>query len=227
MTIKANCREQLTAGDFHFLASVLSSPSGRPASLESLLLDPAARDAALESDRVFQAVMESTEPLPVSARLYFYVLTRHLLAEFDREISDYVASMLAAFLDIRRMRALPGRPETQVDYVADMLSAQASSSGDDDFHVRVHVGNWSLFVAGIFPAHLQYRATVHGAPDISFYEKVGSANYRAASDHRLARRHALAGVYRTMADRFSEVRRDLNRMSDRLLCIEPAGSVLS
>ncbi len=227
MTIKANCREQLTAEDFRFLATVLSPASGDSSSLTRLLVDPAARDAALESDRVLQVVLESTEPLPVSAPFYFCVLTRHLLKEFDREITDYIAGMLAAFLDIRRLRTVPNRPELQADYVVDMLTALGSASADDEFHIRVHVGNYSLFVSGIFPGHLRHRATVHGAPDISYYEKVGSTNYRVASDHRLARRHALTDVYRTIADRFSEVRCDLNRLSDRLLCIEPSWSVHS
>ena len=67
----------------------------------------------------------------------------------------------------------------------------------------------------------------HGAPDLPFYEEVGSASYRFASDHHLARRNALDDVYRTIANNFSEVRRDLNRLSDQLLCVEPPWSVQS
>ena len=86
--------------------------------------------------------------------------------------------------------------------------------------IRVQVGNYSLFMSGIFPQHIAHRSTHHAAPPISFYEEVGSQNYRRASDHRLARRGGLAQTYRTIAERFSEVRVGLNQMSDRLLCLE-------
>jgi hypothetical protein len=224
LTIKANCREQLTEGDFRFLATVLSSHSDASSSLADLLVDPAARDTALESDRVFRALIDSPQPVCVSPQLYFYVLTRHLLSEFDRDITDYVASVLCSFLNVQRFRALPNGPELDGQYVVDALAALAVAPPHDKFHIRVHVGNYTLFVTGIFPAHLRHRAAFHGAPDLPFYEEVGRASYRFASDHQLARHHALNDVYRTIADHFPKVRRDLNRLSDELLCVEPPWS---
>ena len=223
-SITANCRDQLTAEDFRAIGVTLAKDPQKMASLTALLTDPAARDAALESEQLFRALLESPECMAVSPRLYFYVLTRRLLSEFDREIADYIASLLTAFLDVRRLRSLPHLPGQYSDYVADMLAALTTASSEIEFYVRVHVGNYSLFMSGIFPEHLRHRASVRGAPDISFYEEVGSTNYRLASGHRLAHRHALADVYRTIADRFSEVRRDLNRLSDELLCLEPVWS---
>jgi len=225
LTIKANCRDQLTEGDFHFLATILSSNSGASSSsLTDLLVDPVARDTALENDRVLRALIDSPQPISVSPQLYFYVLTRHLLSEFDRDISDYVASVLCSFLDVRRLRALPNRPELDGQYVVDALAALAVAPPLDEFHIRVHVGNYTLFVTGIFPGHLRHRAAYHGAPDLPFYEEVGRASYRFASDHQLARHHALNDVYRTISDHFPKVRRDLNRLSDQLLCVEPPWS---
>jgi hypothetical protein len=226
LTIKANCREQLTEADFRFLASVLTSNADAPSSsLTDLLVDPGARDAALENDRVFRALIDSPQPISVSPQLYFYVLTRHLLSEFDREIADYVASVLCSFLDVQRLRALPNRPELDGHYVVDALAALAVAPPLDEFHIRVHVGNYTLFVTGIFPEHLRHRAAFHGAPDLPYYEEVGRASYRFASDHQLARHHALNDVYRTISDHFPKVRRDLNRLSDELLCVEPPWSI--
>jgi hypothetical protein len=88
----------------------------------------------------------------------------------------------------------------------------------------VHVGNYSLFLSGIFPQHIQERASRRAAPEITFYDKVGSANYRLAASHRLARNAGLGDIYLTIADHFTNVRLGLNRMSDQLLCLEPPWS---
>lgn len=222
--IAPNCRKRLTAEDFRAVAAALARTPEKVSSLVELLTDPCARDAALESERLLHRLLESPEALTVSPQLYFYVLTRHLLPEFDREIVDYIASLLTAFLDARRLRSLPHQPDRCADSISDMLTALTAASSETEFHIRVHVGDYALFLSGVFPEHLRHRATVRGAPDVSFYEEIGSLNYRLASNHRLARRHALADVYRTIADKFAEVRRDLNRLSSELLWFESSGS---
>jgi hypothetical protein len=223
--ILTNCRDRMTAEDFRVIVSALSRDPERRASLAELLTDPAARDAALESDEVFHALLDSPESLlATSPQLYFYVLTRRLLTAFDREIADYVAGLLSAFLDIRRLRSLSGLPEHTAEYITGMLTALKAASSQADFSVRVQIANHALFMTGIFPDHLRHRTAMRGAPDISFYEQVGSANYRLASDQSPARRHALVEVYRTMGERFSEVRRNLNRLSSEFLCLNPLGT---
>jgi hypothetical protein len=222
-TIKADCRERLTAEDLQFVAnSVSNQVCGSPGLLE-LLQDSTARDAALESDRLLQALLDAPEPLRVSPQLYFYVLVRRTLGKFDRFIADYIASVLAAFLQSRRWRTLPGHPECAADFVSDMLALLSAASSEHEFLIRAHVGNYSLFMTGIFPEHLRHRTALRGAPGLSFYEEVGSTNYRLAADHQIARRHELTDVYRTIADRFTEVRHGLNRLSDRLICIDFGG----
>ncbi len=220
-TTKPNCRDRLTLDDFHILASTLAKERTGEERLVDLFRDEPARDAALESDRLLRLLLDTPNPLPVSPQLYFYVLTRHSLVGFDREIADYIAGVLAMFLDVRRLRELPEHPEIETEYVTDMLATVATSSAERAYWLRAHVGNYTLFVSGIFPGRIQYQAARRGAPGLSFYEEVGSANFRLASDHHLARRNGLADVYRTIAEHFSAVRCDLNRLSDRLLCIEP------
>jgi hypothetical protein len=216
------CRQQLSAKDFEFVAAHLAP--ARRAGMDRLLTDPAARDAALEDERLLRALLEDPDTLPVSPQLYFYVLTRRALPRFDREIADYVATVLVAFIEMRKLRTLPNHPESVVDYVTDMLAALAAATADDEFLIRAHVGNYSLFMSGIFPEHLRHRATVRAAPGLSFYEDLGSRNYRLASGHRLALQHALSGVYRTISDNFTEVRFALNRMAERLLCLDGIGN---
>lgn len=212
-----NCREHLTAADFEFVAkSLTATPS--PA-LANLLTEPTALAAALDSDRLLKTILESPANLGISPQLYFYVLVRRMLARFDREVADYIAGVLASFVKMDQRFHVTGTT-TPIPYLTDMLIALQSASTEREFQIRVHIGNCSLFFAGVFPQHIQERERHRGAPALSYYEEVGSTNYRLAANHRLAQRNELSNVYRTMAEHFSEVRIGLNQMSDRLLCLE-------
>lgn len=219
-TIGANCREQFRIEDFEFVATALNRHGTDSQALAELLTDPTARDAALESDRVVEALVRTPDPLPVSPQFYFYVLTRRGLARFDRVVADYIANVLTTFLDLDRMRTMPTHAELQTEYLSDMLDLLKELGGEAAFVARAHVGNYSLFVSGIFADHIRYREWRRGAPGISYYEQIGSANYRLASDHRQAQEEGLDLVLRTISERFSEVRQGLNAMADRFLHLE-------
>ena len=250
--VRANCRERFSANDLDFVAKAVSGqssvispqlpgdPSHRPPitnhssdSLAELLKEPEALDVAIESDKLLKALLESPGNIPVTPQFYFYVLTRHMLMRFDRSVADYVASVLAGFANVvsseghapswlhsERTRQSASLP---TPYITDMLISLKSASSEKEFMIRVQVGDYSLFLSGIFPQHIAHRSKHKAAPPLSFYEEVGSQNYRRASDHRLAREQSLVDTYRTIADRFSEVRVGLNQMSDRLLCLEGMG----
>jgi hypothetical protein len=222
--IKADCRDRLNAEDFRFLTRTLDLlPSGN-VGLAALFTEDDARRAALGDDRLWRALLESPDLLSVSPRLYFYVLTRRALAGFDDEVADYIASVLATFLETRRVRKLPEQPEANAEYLSDMLTALAAVTADRAFMIQAHIGNYALFVSGIFPGRIARQEERHGAPGLGFYEKVGRTHYRLAAEHRLAQRHSLSEIYRTIADHFPEVRHDLNQLADRLICLEPAGN---
>ena len=169
-------------------------------------------------------MMEDGAPLSISPQLYFYILIRHVLKETglnDRCVSDYVASLLETFSQTARMKSPADGRATPIQYVSDMLIALQTASPTQSFLIRAHVGNYALFIAGIFPITVQSRAG-RGAPDVEFYENVGSANYKAAANHRVARSASLSGVYEQLADGFHDVRLALNRVSDSLIHLDSA-----
>lgn len=225
-TTKATCREQLSLQDIEFLGRSLVSCAEAEVNIVGLLTEQAARDAALENRHVLDAILELPQPLQISPQLYFYVLVRHSLTSFERCVADYVASVMTTFVQTRRSHELPAHLELSAGYVTDMLAGLSAASPEETFLIRVHVGNYSLFVTGIFPDHVRHRQAVRAAPSLEFYEDMGSTNYRLAAEHNLARRHALTETYRTIANRFSEVRRGLNSLTERLLCIEPTWTTL-
>ena len=93
--------------------------------------------------------------------------------------------------------------------------------------MRAHVGNYSLFISGIFHENAQ-RRSLRGGPDLKFYEQVGRTNYHLVAEHATARQCELDDVFEELADRFRDVRVALNQLSDQLINLDDdgAGSLL-
>ena len=220
--IKANCRERFTAADFDFVVKTLSRTERDSVNLVELLTDAEARDSILDSPRLFESLSAGGAPLTISPQLYFYVLLRHVLKETgvnDRSVSDYLASLLETFSHTARLRSPADGNSNPIQYVSDMLIALRNASPVQTFLIRAHVGNYSLFITGIFHETVQSRSQ-RGAPDVSFYEDVGRSNFRVAAGHQVAKSCALRPVFETLADGFHDVRLALNRLSDSLIHLD-------
>ena len=102
-------------------------------------------------------------------------------------------------------------------YMVDILADLDSSQGTRQFKVMVHMGNYALWLVGVFPDYVAARRLRKGGPDVDYYERLGQHGYQLASDHALADQLGMEPILRSAADRFSQVRRALNRLSDRCL----------
>jgi hypothetical protein len=217
--IQPNCRVQFAAEDVEFILSVLGRKIGTAECLVKLLSDQDSRDLILDDDALFHALLERRGCLRVTSRFYFYILVRHILRRsgiHDRDVADYVAEVLAEFASAERARCvLPGQ-QNPLDYFFEMLAALQTADDRTRFHIRVHIGNYSLFLSGVFPERIRFRAEARGFPDLKYYEALGRAHYRAASDHRLAQRYELTKIFGTLSERFQTARLALNDISDRL-----------
>jgi hypothetical protein len=229
--IQANCRARFTAADFDFVVRTLARSQTDHVSLVDLLGDAETRDTVLDHPRLVDAILSSTAQLHISSHFYFYVLARHVLRDVgitDRKLCDYVASLLETFSRVNGMQAphLNGNEEGGRQYVSDMLIALTRATSEQAFLLRAHVGNYSLFLSGIFHENTQ-RRSLRGAPDLAFYEQIGRTNYQLVASHATARRCDLSDVYEELAERFREIRLALNRLSDQLLNLdeEPSPSL--
>lgn len=220
--IQPNCRVQFTAEDIEFILSVLGRKAGDMDCLIKLLTDEESRDLILDDEELFRALLERSGCLRVSAHLYFYVLVRQVFLRADlkdRTVADYVAEVLAEFARAERARCVAPGQSNPLDYFFEMLAALQTADERTSFQIRVHIGNRSLFLSGVFPDHIRSRAERKGFPDLSYYEALGRSQYRAASDHRLARRYELAQILDTLSDRFQATRRALNDLSERVFSL--------
>lgn len=220
--IRANCRERFTAADFDFVVRTLTRSRTDHVSLVELLGNADTRDAVLDSPRLVDAILSNAGQLCISSQFYFYVLARHVLRDVgitDRKLCDYIASLLEAFSRASGLQAPHATTEEGHQYVSDMLIALARATPEQAFLLRAHVGNYSLFLTGIFHENTQ-RRSLRGAPDLAFYEQVGRTNFQLVASHATARRCELNDVYGELADRFREVRLALNRLSEQLINLD-------
>lgn len=218
--IQPNCRVQFTAEDIEFILDVLRPKVSNADCLVKLLADEETRDLILDDDSLFRAILEQPRCLRISTHFYFYILVRQVFRRagiLGRAVADYVAEVLAEFSHAEHTRAAGPGPARPMEYFVDLLAALQTADDVTRFQLRAHIGNHALFLAGVFPDRIRARAERRGAPDLRYYEELGRSNYRAASDHRLARKYQLSDIFDTLAERFAATRVALNDLGDRLL----------
>jgi len=222
--IRANCRARFTAVDFDFIVRTLSRSQSDQVSLVDLLSDIETRDSILDHPRLVDAILNHCGQLRISSQFYFYVLARHVLQQGgigDRKLCDYVASLLETFSRASQLQVSDEIDDRTQQYISDLLTALRRANPEQAFLLRAHIGNYSLFISGIFhPAVAGQRRSLRGGPDIEFYEQVGRTNYQLVASHAAARRCELDDVFEGLADRFRDVRLALNQLSDQLLNLD-------
>ncbi|MFN9118075.1 MAG: hypothetical protein ACK5XT_08630 [Gemmatimonas sp.] len=152
--------------------------------------------------------------------LFSYVVVRHALrqsGEEDPVIADYVASILLHFGLRQRARQLGAHDDATYDTLASLGNELEGGDASRAFLARAHLGNYALWLSGLFPDHIEQRRWRKGGPDLGYFEAMGQRGFRLAADHRLANEHGLAPLFAAAAERFPTLRVALNRVSDRLL----------
>ncbi|RMD93308.1 MAG: hypothetical protein D6813_04315 [Calditrichaeota bacterium] len=228
--IRANCRQKFTAEDFNFIVETLSKDESNKVALTKLLTDEEIRDKILDHELLFKKVTERQGFSKISPYLYFYILTRKALLEHkidDRDMTDYVASMLAEFCSLRRVHSISRHHQKAYYYLTDMMIDFLDSASYEAFLIRSHMGNYSLFMTGIFPDYIYRRATYgRKAPGFDYYEQMGSSSYRWASRNRFAAKYHLVEILANLADRFRLVRVALNKLADDYIVLDERPDVL-
>jgi hypothetical protein len=221
--IRANCRERFTAADFDFIVRTLARSQTDQVSLVDLLSDVETRDSVLDHPRLVDAILNHCGHLRISSQFYFYVLARHVLQQGgigDRKLCDYVASLLETFSRSSQLQISESIGERVEQYIHDILIALTRATPEQTFLLRAHIGNYSLFISGIFHPAVAGQRNMRGGPDLEFYEQVGRTNYQLVASHATARRCELDDVFEGLADQFRDVRLALNQLSDRLLNLD-------
>ena len=175
-------------------------------------------DALLDRRDVAAYLLRAAMPGP-SPSLLFYVLVRQSLLEVgveDREVADYFAAVLREFGARQRATRVDTVDDQDHRYLVDILADLGTATGERQFKVSVHLGNYAIWLSGVFPERIAAQQLRRGGPDLTYYEHLGGRGYAEAAEHRLAERSGLDDVLRTAADRVRDVRVALNRVSAQL-----------
>ena len=218
--IRPNCREHLTGHDVDFIVSVLAHSAREAGCLTQLLADNDTRDRVLDNNHLLDAIQDHAENLTISGQLYFYLLVRHAFQHLgidDRTVSDYVAELLAEFSENTHLACPVAIPNASPECVVDMILAMQGRNEEEQFTVNAHIGNYALFMTGLFPERIAARREHRGAPGINYYEGMGSQHYNVASHSPLADKYGVSSVFHDLSEAFHDVRVALNTMRERYL----------
>lgn len=182
-------------------------------------LDTHGIDALLDDPRTPVAVLSEPD-VAIKPSLVFYVLVRHALLEGgvdQRGTADYLASLVLAFGSGNRAWRISHDSPEEFGYLVDLMLRMREDDGSEAFLLNSHMGNFALWISGLFPDFLEGRRRRRGGPPVTYYEAMGSAGFRQAAATSQAEKLGVHELLREVARTFPELRVALNRLSDRHL----------
>jgi hypothetical protein len=215
--IVANVRRQLRRDDAQLALRLVGRGSHAEYDRAEAALRDGGFDELLDDPRLLQGLVESGQGVCASYPLFSYVVVRHALravGEQDRVLADYVASILLHFGIHNRATRVGDADDESYTALADLSGAVHGPDVRRSFMVRAHLGNYALWLSGLFPDYIEARHWRRGAPDLSYYEEMGRRGFSLAAGHQLAHEHGLAPLFSMAAERFATLRVALNRVSD-------------
>ena len=132
------------------------------------------------------------------------------------QVADFVASLLVGFGKSRRAYQISDKDPEEFHYLVDIVVSLSTAEEGRAFLLRTHMGNYALWLAGLFPDFLEARKR-KGGPSLDYYERMGSSAYRMAAESPQAGTLGVEKIYLEVSSHFSGVRTALNRISDRYL----------
>lgn len=226
--IQPNVRASFGAEEARWLVRLLAGEDDARREEWSDRLEERGMDAVLDDAETRRRVLDADGVTLAPPGLVLYVLVRQSLQEAgveSRTLADYVTALVLEFGREDRARRISSVDDREYDYLVDILNDMLEAEGRRAFLLRTHLGDFALWLSGLFPDHITARGHRRGGPGLDYYEEMGETGYRMAAEDPHARARSLSGVYREVADRFRDVRRGLNQFSDDLLFPSPSAPV--
>lgn len=180
---------------------------------------PTTLESILSSDFLFQRICDKSELLlDVSPFLLFNVLLRHTLTDHrtqsERRIINYLANLLSVFVHTDRMLRVQPYDSEGREYLIDLISESEGADANRQFLIYAHIGNYSLFLTGLFPQWIEYRHRYKRRPvDMGYYIDFGRTYFNRAASHRMANELGLDDVFFRLAVLFESYQSTLNHIS--------------
>lgn len=218
--VLGSVRERLDRQDASLVVQLVARGSAADLASAEAALAEGGIDSLLDDPRLREGLLGARQGMHASFPLFAYVVVRQALrdaGEEDRRVADYVARILLHFGLRQRARQIAGHDDATFDTLAGLLEEGGGRDERRAFLAMVHLGNYALWLSGLFPDHIEQRRWRRGGPDLAYFETMGQQGFRVAGEHRLASAHGVTPVFEAAAERFPCWRRALNSVRDHIL----------
>lgn len=217
--ILGNVRQCLTRDDAQLALRLVAQGSAQEMDVRETRLREEGIDPLLDDPKLLAALLSHPRAAHASLPLFTYVLVRHALrdvGEDERAVADFVTAILLSFGMRDRARRIREYDDQIYDTLAALLAEADSADATRAFLVRAHLGNYALWLAGVFPDFIEAQRHRRGGPALDYYDEMGRRGYMLAANHRLAAQHGVDQLFERVAAHFALLRVGLNRVSDRI-----------
>ena len=150
------------------------------------------------------------EPNHPLARLFRELVQRRFYDEWqirDGDVTAYISGLLSRFTDVRELYRIRNARGKRLEDVGEMLIESnpplEAYSFDREREVRKHIGDYTLFLCGLFPEYVVRlpRRSLR-LDSIVDYVKAGKESYRVVSSFDQFEYRAEAPLFRKLAEWF-------------------------
>jgi hypothetical protein len=143
-------------------------------------------------------------------QLFAELIEKHVVTSAgirDSEMANYMARLLVEFTHIDRLYRIRNARGKRLADVGEMLIESNPLLGGRSFfyerEVRKHIGDYTLFLAGLFPEHVR-SLPARGLRVDAFidYIRAGKESYRVVASFDQFEFQRIAPLFRRMAERF-------------------------
>jgi hypothetical protein len=136
----------------------------------------------------------------------------------DTHVSNYIANMLAQFIESSKLFSIGDDEKKSHHYSVDMITDSLQSDNIEKFSIYCHIGNYTLFLTGMIPEYIKHRYEYKRSPvDKHYYVGFGKTYYGLASEHTNARKNRLTVTLSQLSEGFEAVAQVLSFMNKEYL----------
>lgn len=216
--------ERLNDHDLKYVIEHFPLPGRNYEEIAKLILTlPSTLESLLNSEYLYHKIIERSELiLEVSPFLFFNVLLRRAIKPTqtpkDRKIINYIANLLSIFITADRLNKVEPYDFDAHQTLLELVTEAASANTRRQFLIYSHIGNYSLFISGLFPQWIEYRHRYKKRPlNMQYYVNYGRTYFQRAAEHPMARELALDDVFLRMSLLFEIYKNLLNHIARNYL----------
>ena len=174
--------------------------------------------------------METIVPEHHPLRQLFGALTERSFTEAlgwpDFQVTEYLSNLLVEFAHVDQLSQIKNQEGQTLEAVVELLyeaeSFNQESEVEKERDVHRHIGDLTLFMAGVFPEYLSYMkcsGLIHHKDFLVDYVKAGKRSYGIVASYQTPEDKEPSALFQTLSTNFELcvaglgfVRLDLDRM---------------